>query len=167
MRAPDDALQGLDASPVGFLLLAPGDGTQREGYPYGLSRPQALRASRSHTLLQNATASGSSWLWKPHPRSSHEWVVKATETIRAAVPGTRVEAIMSYAAVPIEIALSNVEVVAAAGLGSSSLRTLATLYEVSAYSSDHAMRDLHEADPRHAELTETWISDNRDHYTAI
>lgn len=163
MREPYDAIQKVDDSPAALLLTAPGGGTEREGYRYELelealaSLAVALRKNHGARLI----------VVKPHPRSNREWVAQVSEAVRAAVPGTRVEAITRYGAVPIEIALSQIKVAAVGGLGSSSLQTLATLYGIPTYSSDRALRELHETYPPHADHTEAWIRDNREHYTTI
>lgn len=161
VRSTYQSLRDNSGAAAGLLLMAPGDGMWRKDYPYDLEmRGLADLASelvRNHDLSRIVV--------KPHPRNSRQWIARFTEVVQGAIPEVSVTVITRHSAVPIEVAVSAMNVVAAAGIGSSSLPTLSRIYGIPTYSSNRLMRELYVAYPRVADRVETWIRDNGEFYT--
>ncbi len=159
-RATYQSLKSDCDTGAGLLLMTPGDGIRRKGYPHDLEL-QGLAELAAMLVRDHGV---DHIIVKPHPRNSSQWIAKATEVVQSTVTGTRVTAITRHSAVPAEIAVGAMNVVAAAGIGSTSVHTLARIYGIPTYSPDRLLRELHTSNARVASRIEKWIDDNRDFY---
>ncbi len=165
---PDEIRQAYEAhssdrdAAAGLLLLTPAD-TRGPDYPYEVDL-RGFGELASHLLSKHGVGG---IIIKPHPLNSDQWITTVADAVRASVPEASVVTISRYSAVPVEIAASAMRVVAAAGIGSSSLHTLARIYGIPTYSSDRLLRELYADEPRMASSVETWIKDNKTSYTSV
>ena len=109
---------------------------------------------------------------KPHPLNGAEWISRVAGAVPADLPSTSVQVLDRYAAIPIEVAVSAMNIVAAAGIGSTAVQTLSRIYGIPMYSSNEFLiRALARHSRTHgddtAALWEEWIEQNQEFYTSV
>ena len=154
------------AGPAALLLLYPSD-NEPPSYPFDLEI-RGLTALASHLMTAQPVER---LILKPHPLNGAEWISRVVGAVRAELPSTSVQVLDRYPAVPIEVAVSGMNIVAAAGIGSTAVQTLSRIYGIPMYSSNDLIRALARHSRTHgddtAALWEEWIEQNQEFYTSV
>lgn len=102
---------------------------------------------------------GRSILVKTHPRSGTEHMARVLGVLSAALPEIRFVPITRYYFYPIEIVLAPFHAVGCAGLGTTSLRTLHSIYRIDAYCPIDLLRSIYNDDPKTRTMYDRWIEE--------
>ena len=148
--------------PSGLLLLYPSD-VEDPAFPHELETWGFVEFAR-HLV---ATYGVQRLIIKPHPRNGRELVERQSAAIKAGAPGVAISVIDQYPSVPIELAAGAMDIVAGAGLGSTSLHTLSRVYSIPMYSSDELLQTIAARLGQDGCSIEKWIKDNRGAYASL
>ena len=102
---------------------------------------------------------GRSILIKTHPRGSVGHTSRVLAALRDALPEIHFVPIVRYHFYPIELVLAPFHAIACAGLGTTSLKTLHSIYKIDAYCPINLMRSIYCDHPKLKPIFEQWIED--------
>lgn len=146
------ALAAEGVGKIGILLTQAEDHT--ENYPQKVEINGYTKLIKALISLEEVETI----LIKPHPRTGRGWLEQVVLHIRKHFPEINILVIENFRYLPIEVVLSAFEnVVACAGIASSAMRSLKTVYGLRTYYLKNILFDLYENCPQFLELYREWL----------
>lgn len=145
---------------VGLLLLTPS--YMGDTYPYALEIEGFLR------LAEALEQGGAQYLVaKPHPLTTEQHTERTLAALHAAGLRSKIVVLQEHREYPVEIISTPFALAGCGGIGTSSLRTLRTLYGIQAFCPEQLLYRLYEGNSSKLRAVNLWIEDHRGQYTPI